>query len=68
MLEQSAKKQKTEPPPPSATNSDPPIKKNFFFYRIRTIGVGAHSFVSLVQEEDSKMLLAEKAVTVAHAK
>jgi serine/threonine protein kinase len=30
--------------------------------------VGAHSFVYLVQEEESRMLLAEKAVTLPHAR
>jgi hypothetical protein len=68
MLEQSAKKQKTDPLPPPPTHTHPPENKNFFFYRIKTMGVGAHSFVSLVQDEESKMLLAEKAVTLAHAR
>lgn len=68
MLEQSAKKQKAD----SGKPTDPPQQSlpppSFFFYRIRTIGVGAHSFVYLVQEENSKMLLAEKSITLAHAR
>lgn len=68
MLEQSAKKQKTEASTPSLTQQGPPPATAFFFYRIRTIGVGAHSFVSLVQEEATHVLLAEKAVTLSHAR
>lgn len=53
--------------PPSPPITESPEMKTYFFYKVKTIGVGAHSFVSLVQEEETKMLLAEKAITREHA-
>lgn len=35
----------------------PAKEREYFFFRVKSIGVGAHSFVYLVQEEQSKMLL-----------
>ena len=55
-------------PEPVEQSTQPlPRKEEYFFFRVKSIGVGAHSFVYLVQEEDTKMLLSEKSVTKQHA-
>lgn len=61
MVEYQEQSKKEEPTPAAEEHS-------FFFFRVKSIGVGAHSFVYLVQEEKSKMLLAEKSITKDHSR
>jgi hypothetical protein len=59
------------PPPPAATlPPSPPLpdKPEYELYRVRTLGLGAHASVHLVEEDKTRMFFAEKAIKKCHAR
>ena len=42
-------------------------KRELFFFRIKSIGIGAHSIVYLVEEDQTHTVYAQKSINMKHA-